>query len=121
MDAGQMHTVTSFHASVARAGQVNAVMADYLALERARIFRRLLFKRFGLLAVIAAILGAGFHWLPPFASGFSVSVFLALPIWAWIVERQRDRRLARRLEELPDAATQIVLPSPGSKKVVKSS
>ena len=116
-----MHTVTSFHASAARPDQISAVMSEYLALERARIFRRLLVRRFGLLAVIAALLGTGFHWLSPFASWCSVSVFLVLPVWAWIVELQRDRRLARRLEELPDAATQIVLPSPESKKVVKSS
>jgi hypothetical protein len=42
-------------------------------------------------------------------------------VCAWITELRRDRRLARRLDEIPEGATHIVLPSVDRKKVVKSS
>jgi Flp pilus assembly protein TadB len=104
-----MHTLTSFHASAVQPEQLSGIMADYLALERARIFRRLLVLRFGLLALGAAIVGGVLHWLPPSGTWVTVGVFVVPPAWAWIVELRRDRRLARRLEEVPH------------KKVVKSS
>jgi Flp pilus assembly protein TadB len=116
-----MQTVTSFRASDVQPDQLSRIMADYLALERARIVRRLLVRRFGLLALIVAVAGAGFHWLPPFASWFSVGIFLVPPASAWIVEVRRDRQLARRLEELPDAVSHLVPVSADRKKVVKSS
>jgi Flp pilus assembly protein TadB len=106
-----MQTVTSFHAAALRPEDLNGIMADYLALEEARIFRRLLVTRFGILAFIAAIAGAGLHWLSPFATWFGVGVFLVPPVWAWIVELRRDRRLARRLDDLPAAATHLVVPN----------
>ena len=49
-----MHTVVSFHGSAVKPDQLSGIMADYLALERARTFRRLLVKRFGVLAAIFA-------------------------------------------------------------------
>jgi hypothetical protein len=106
-----MHTVTSFPAAAVGPGELSGIMADYLALEEARIFRRLLVVRFGILAFIAGIAGAVLHWLSPFASWFSVGVFLVPPVSAWIIELRRDRRLARRLDELPEGATHVVLPN----------
>jgi Flp pilus assembly protein TadB len=106
-----MHTVTSFPASTVDPEQLCGILADYLALEKARAFRRLLATRFGALALIAALAGAGLHWLSPFASWFTVGVLLVPPAWAWIVELRRDYRLSRRLDELPEAATHLVLPS----------
>jgi hypothetical protein len=106
-----MHTVTSFHAAAVCPEELSGIMGDYLALEEARIFRRLLVVRFGILAFIAGIAGAVLHWLPPVASWLSVGVFLVPPVSAWIVELRRDRRLARRLDELPASATHVVLPS----------
>ena len=97
-----MHTVTSFHASDVQPDQLSGIMADYLALERARIFRRLLVKRFGMLAAILA--GVSFHWLSAFASWFSVGLCVAAPVWAWIVELGCERRLARRLDKVPGQA-----------------
>ena len=111
-----MHTVTSFHASAVQPEQLGGIMADYLALERARAFRRLLVTRCGILALMAAVIGAGLHWLPPLASWCSVGVCLVPPVGAWMVELQRDVRLARRLGELPAAATHVVPPRPDSRK-----
>ena len=45
-----MHAVTSFHSSAVTPIRSMAVMSEYLALERARIYRRLFVTRFGLLA-----------------------------------------------------------------------
>jgi hypothetical protein len=103
-----MHTVTSFHASAVQPDQLNGIMADYLALERARIFRRLLVKRFGLLALILA--GVSLVWLSAFAFWFSVGLSIAVPVWAWTVELGCERRLARRLDEVPTQAVQLVEP-----------
>jgi len=93
--------VTSFHSSAVQPDEINAIMGDYLALERARVYRRLFVTRFGLLALVVAILGAGLHWLSPFASWSSAGVCLVVPAWAWVAELQCDRRLARRLEDGP--------------------
>jgi Flp pilus assembly protein TadB len=102
------HTVTSFPASGVRPEQLNRVMADYLALERARTFRRLLVRRLGLLALVMVVIGVGFHWLPTFASWISVGLCLVPSAWAWIAEIRLERRLARRLEDIPDRVTEIV-------------
>ena len=85
-----MHTVTSFHASAIPRDQLNAIMADYLALERARVFRRLLVVRCGLMALAIAAGGLGFGWLPRFAWMLSVSLFLAVPGAAWLVEQKAE-------------------------------
>jgi len=100
-----MHTVTSFHASGVQPDQLNGVMADYLALERARIFRRLLVKRFGMLAAIFA--GVGFLSRSAFASWFSVALCVAAPVWAWMAELGCERRLARRLGHVSGEAVQV--------------
>lgn len=116
-----MRTITSFHASAVHPEQLGSIMADYLAVERARIFRRLLVMRFGLLAFVAAIVGGVFHWLPPFGTWFSVGVFLVPPTWAWIIELRRDRRLARRLESVPTAVTQAIPPAEAHPHSVETS
>ena len=96
-----MQTVSSFHASAVQRGQLNDIAADSLALEGARIVRRLLVKRFTVLAAMFA--GARYMGLPPLASWLSVSVCIAAPVWAWIVEIRYERRLARRIDEVPGA------------------
>jgi Flp pilus assembly protein TadB len=102
-----MHTVTSFHAADIEPGQLSAVMADYFALERARIYRRLCVTRFGILAVVLGIAGFGLRWLPPVASWVGVALCTVPATWAWIAEMRYDWRLARRLRELPERATQV--------------
>jgi Flp pilus assembly protein TadB len=104
-----MHTVTSFHASAVEPQQVGAIMAEYLALERARIYRRLFVTRFSLLAACLALIGFGFHWLSLVASWISVGLCVVAPLWAWVVELRCDRRLARSLEEIPGAAQRTVV------------
>jgi anti-sigma factor RsiW len=112
-----MHTVTSFRASDVASHRVSAIMAEYLALERARTYRRLFVIRFGLLALVAAVVGFGFHWLSVFASWSSVGLCLVPPTWAGVAEFRNSRRLARSLEAIPSG--DIVVPQ--GKKVVKSS
>ncbi len=55
MRGAAMHAVTSFHASAVEPGQVSAIMAEYLALERARVYRRLFVTRFALLAFVTGV------------------------------------------------------------------
>ena len=84
-------------------------MADYLALERARIFRRLLVTRFGVLAVMI-IAGVGLFSLSAFAL-FGVGLCMVAPVWAWIVERRCERRLVHRLDKVPVPTTHVVEPA----------
>jgi hypothetical protein len=94
-----MHSFTSFPASAVGPDELNAIMADYLALERVRVFRRLLVKRFGLLTVIAAAISLA--WLSRFAFWFSVSLCITPPVLAWAIEIRRERRLTARLNGVP--------------------
>ena len=105
-----MHTVRSFHSSTIAPDQVSAVMAGYLALERARIYRRLLVTRFALLAIILAIAGFGFQWMPLYGSWLTLGLCFVAPLWAWVAELKCGRRLARQLERLPDSSTHVVMP-----------
>jgi hypothetical protein len=105
-----MHTVTSFHVSVVEPGHISAIMAEYLALEHARIYRRLCVTRFSLLAACLALIGFGFHWLTLVASWISVGLCVVAPLWAWVVELRCDWRLARSLEGIPDDARQTLVP-----------
>lgn len=110
-----MHTVTAFHASAVPRDQLSEIMAAYLALERARIFRRLLVKRFGVLAVIVA--GVSFFWLSVFAFWFCVGLCVVAPTWSWIAELGCEHRLARLLDQIPRQAVHVVesaQPSPQS-------
>ena len=98
-----MYSLTSFPASAVDPDELNAITADYLALERVRIFRRLLVKRFGLLMVIAAAVSLA--WLSRFALWFSVSLCVTPPAYAWAIEIRRERRLAARLNGVPGLRT----------------
>jgi hypothetical protein len=90
-----MDSFTSFPASSVGADELKAITADYLALERIRVFRRLLVKRFGILTVFAAVVSLS--WLSRFAFWFSVSLCLAPPVGAWVIEIRRERRLGGRI------------------------
>lgn len=97
-----MQTVTSFSASAIPRDQLSRILADYLALDRARIFRRLLVTRFGMLALVAAVLGTVFHLSSPFARWFAIGLPLLPPTWAWVAELRLERRLSRRLDGVTD-------------------
>ncbi len=101
-----MHTVTSFHASAVKPDQLSEIMAAYLALEHARILRRLLVKRFALLAAVVAAVGV--VSLPAPASWFAVALCVAVPAWAWIVELRYELRLVRRLDDVPAARQKVI-------------
>ena len=79
------------------AAELASIMSEYLALERARVMRRLLVFRCGSIAGTIAVLGLALHWLPATMSWFSAGLFLIPPAWAWIAERRRNHSLGRRL------------------------
>ena len=105
-----MHTVTSFHGSDVPAEQLKALITDYLALEHAKEFRRLLVTRCGLAVVAIVAVGPGLGWLPPAASVLIGAGFLAAIGFAWLVELRLARHLASRLKEAPGAAEYLVQP-----------
>jgi hypothetical protein len=121
-----MRTTTSLHASAVRPDQLNGIVADCLALERAGIRRQRLARCFGALAAIVAV--AGFSSLSAFAFCFSLGLCAAVPVWAWTVELEHERRLAGRLDTVPKQAVQECAPPDRSrpiesrgKKVIKKS
>jgi len=107
-----VHTVTSFHTSAVPREQLSAIMADYLALEQARVFRRLLVVRCGLMALAISAAGFGLGWLPRFAWMFGGSLFLAVPGAAWLAELRRARRLAHRIGNTPGRVEHVLQPPP---------
>jgi len=96
-----MQTIVSFRASGISQEEVSRILADYLALDRARFLRRLVVARFGLLALAAGLLETLIHGFSVFARSFTVGLCLLPPIWAWFVELARERRLSlhRRFPE----------------------
>jgi hypothetical protein len=78
----------------------NEIMTESLALERARIYRRLFVTRCGLLAVGLVLAAAAFRRLAMFEVWFSVALCLVAPVWACVAERRCYRQLARRLRQV---------------------
>ena len=101
-----MHTVTSFDAPAVPPEELRAIVADYLALEELRIFRRLLLTRFGILTAVVAT--AGWLWLSTAATCIAAGLCLVPPMYALVLEGTRERQLARRLEQIPDQRTEVV-------------
>ena len=93
-----MHTVASFHAGSVSTEQLRTVTAAYMALERARVYRRLFVTRFGLLAAVPVVIGLGFRWMTLPASWFSIALCAVVPLAAWIAELRCGRRLAKALK-----------------------
>jgi hypothetical protein len=102
------------------AEQLNAVMAERLALEHVRVFRQLLVVRCGVIAIGIAVTGLILGLRHSFGYWFSMIIFLVAPACTWIVERRRERQLGHRLEYFCRATTDVVAIAP-RKKVVKSS
>ena len=93
-----MHTLMSFHASAVRRDQVGAIIADYLALERARHYRRVLVAGFGLLAALILGVGAAVHH----GSASWLAAGLCLPLRLGLDHRAQVRLAPRkRLDEVP--------------------
>jgi hypothetical protein len=100
-----MQTLVSFPASGTTSQELGPILSDYLALDRARIFRRLMVARFAVLALSAALLESVVRGFSPFARVFTVAVCLVPPFWARLVELGRERRLSRRMERVDGAVT----------------
>ena len=118
-----MQSVISFQTSAVSRDELAAILRDYLALDRTRVFRRLLVRRCGLLALLAAIIATATHGLSPFARWLPTGLFLTPLACAWLTELRLVRRLTRRLEGIDRAATHQLVSAaqPGHEKVVKSS
>jgi hypothetical protein len=95
-----MLQVTGLPASSMTSGELNAIAAAYLAVDRARIYRRLFLVRFGLLASASAIIAMAVPGLSAMARWFPPMLFLAPPTWACLVELRLTRRLADLLKRI---------------------
>jgi hypothetical protein len=104
-----MPELTSFNTLSVPRDEVSGILADYLALERTRVFRQLLVVRFGALTLIAVVVGFLIHGLSIFARWVPVGLFATPPVWACIAELRLALRLSRRLTGVED------------KKVIKNS
>ena len=104
-----MQTVTSFRSTALDAEHTGALIADYIALEQARAYRRLCQTRFALLALVLGIAGLGFGWMPTLASWLSIGVCFVVPVAAWIAEFRHDLRLTAKLNELPAGSADVVV------------
>ena len=93
-----MPHVTSLPASSVSKEELRVILAEYLALDRARVFRRLFLVRFGLLTAISVIVALLTPGLPAVARWLPPVLCLTPPTWAVIVELRLARRLARHLE-----------------------
>lgn len=100
-----MQTVISVPASTIPPEELSRILSDYLALDRARIYRRLMVARFGGLAVRAALLETFFRGFSPVARLFTIGLCLFPPVWARMVEFAHERRLARRIEAFDAGVT----------------
>jgi hypothetical protein len=100
-----MNTVTSFSAAAMSPDQLNGILADHLALEQTRAFRRLLVVRFGALLLFALLLDLTVRGLSPLVRWTPLVLFVVPPIWAWIAELRLEYRLSRRLDDVDDAST----------------
>ena len=95
-----METVLSFDAAAGRRQEMRAILADYLAVDRVRVYRRLFVVRCtlaALLALAASYLVGGLslpaRWVP-------IGLMLAPAIAATLVELRLHARLARRVRQV---------------------
>ena len=100
-----MRSMVSFGASSIPQEELGRILADYLALDRARIIRRLMVARFGLLALTAVVLETVIHGFSVFSRTFTLGLCLLPPGWAWIVELTRERRLSLHRRALEPSGT----------------
>ena len=90
--------VTSLPATSVSKDELKVILADYLALDRARVFRRLFVVRFGLLTTVSVLVAFIAPGLPAIARWLPPVLCLAPPTWAVVLELRLARRLARHLE-----------------------
>jgi hypothetical protein len=103
-----MQTLISFRA--AASPELGRILSDYLALDRARILRRLMVGRFGLLAVLAASIETICRGFSPLVRLFTVALCLVPPLCARIVELVRERRLSQRVDLVDGVVSHKIVP-----------
>ncbi|HKE85002.1 MAG TPA: hypothetical protein VKB50_14670 [Vicinamibacterales bacterium] len=99
-----MRGVTAIRSSAVSREQLSQILGDYLALDRARRFRRLLLKRFGLLTLGAIAIAIGITGESASVRWALVALFAAPPVLASIAELRLERRLSRRCDGIDVAA-----------------
>lgn len=77
--------------------QLNAVMAECVALEQLRVFRQLLVARCGVTAAAIGVGGLLLGLVHSFAYWFSLGIFILAPAGAWVVERRQERGLRKKV------------------------
>jgi hypothetical protein len=97
-----MRTFTSLNASGIPPDRLKRILADYIALEEAQIFRRLVMRRCGLLSLLAAVLASITHAFSGAIWALIITLPLAVPALAWIAEARIELRLGRALNDIPD-------------------
>jgi len=97
-----MRTFTSLNASDIPPDRLKRILADYIALEEAQIFRRLVMRRCGLLSLLAAVLASITHAFSGAIWALIITLPLAVPALAWIAEARIELRLGRALNDIPD-------------------
>lgn len=105
---GMAPSFVSFAASEIDPPKLSQVLADYLAYEQARVFRRLLLKRLGIAAVIASVVAVSVGLLsrPPF--WVLIGLLAAAGLHAGALELRARARITRRiadLEALPSSSS----------------
>ena len=97
-----MRTFTSLNASDIPPDRLKRILADYIALEEAQIFRRLVVRRCGGLSLVAAVLASITHVFSGAVWALIITLPLAVPAVAWIAETRIELRLVRALDDIPD-------------------
>jgi hypothetical protein len=98
-----MQHITSLRASQVPPDTLKGILTDYVALDQARMLRRLLVIRFGILVLVAIAVALAAPGLSMVARTIPIGLFLAPPAWAWIVEL----RLEHRLSDAPEGVDSV--------------
>ena len=102
ISSAEVMECASLNAAAIDGAELNGILTQYLAVERLRVFRHLLVRRFGLFIIAVLVAGVAFRWLSLVATLGSVAALLVPPTGAWIVERRHARALAWRLDRAKD-------------------
>jgi len=92
-----MSTIADGVSTSVQPEHVNAVMADCIALEQIRMFRQLLVTRCSVIVVAIGVVGVLLGLVHTFAYWFTEGVFVLAPAGAWLIERQRERGLRKKV------------------------
>ena len=77
------HTVNAFHVSAVAPEDLDSILAEHLALEHLRVFRRLLVLRFGVALFVIVFAGAGFNLAPTRVWLACAGLVAAAATWVW--------------------------------------